>query len=156
MKKFALIGVMSLALIGCSATPSSVDWQANNQVVMNQAEITLKSSLWLNKMPMISDSAEESKEQASKLHGALYLESAIAFSSDLDVFVVALKQGEQEWTLTKEAFEIRRHSDKAWEVSFKWDAKLDATEKVNIAVGLQQGESTQWLVDQNINVDKVY
>lgn len=53
MKKLALVSLSAALLAGCASEP--VGWEQDNQVVISEATVSLKSNLWLNKMPTIGE-----------------------------------------------------------------------------------------------------
>jgi len=146
MKKIALACVLALA--GCSTT--NVSWDQDNQIDVAQSTVNLKSNLWLNKMPTIGE------EQEHNLHGALYLESSADLPADLTVKSVSLKQGDNTWLVDGEALELRTHSETQWEVAFVWQLDVDAEKVVDVAVEVEQGGLSQWLVEKEVKVDSVY
>ena len=146
MKKIALACVLALA--GCSTT--NVSWDQDSQIEVAQSTVTLKSNLWLNKMPTIGE------EQEHNLHGALYLESNSDLPADLTVKSVSLKQGENTWIVDGEALDLRTHSETQWEVAFVWQLDVDADLAVDVAVEVEQAGQSQWLVENEVKVDSVY
>ncbi|WP_394248937.1 hypothetical protein [Vibrio profundi] len=146
MKKIALACVLALA--GCSTT--NVSWDQDSQIEVSQSTVTLKSNLWLNKMPTIGE------EQEHNLHGALYLESDSDLPADLTVKSVSLKQGENTWIVDGEALDLRTHSETQWEVAFVWQLDVDADLVVDVAVEVEQAGQSQWLVENEVKVDSVY
>lgn len=146
MKKIALACVLALA--GCSTT--NVSWDQDSQIEVAQSTVTLKSNLWLNKMPTIGE------EQEHNLHGALYLESNSDLPADLTVKSVSLKQGENTWIVNGEALDLRTHSETQWEVAFVWQLDVDADLAVDVAVEVEQAGQSQWLVENEVKVDSVY
>lgn len=146
MKKIALACVLALA--GCSTT--NVSWDQDSQIEVAQSTVTLKSNLWLNKMPTIGEGQEHN------LHGALYLESNSDLPADLTVKSVSLKQGENTWIVDGEALDLRTHSETQWEVAFVWQLDVDADLAVDVAVEVEQAGQSQWLVENEVKVDSVY
>ncbi|MBW3697103.1 hypothetical protein EK599_15490 [Vibrio sp. T187] len=146
MKKIALVGLLALA--GCTTT--AVSWQQDNQIEVAQSTVTLKSNLWLNKMPTIGE------EQDKNLHGALYLEANNDLPADLAVKSVSIKQGDNTWMIDGDALELRTHNETQWEVAFVWQLAIDNTKTVDVALELEHGGNAQWLVESAVNIDSVY
>ncbi|WP_117235888.1 hypothetical protein [Vibrio maerlii] len=152
MKKLALVGLSVMALAGCSSiTTSEVDWSADATAMKAATDVTLRSNLWLNKMPMIGDERNE-----ETLHGALYLESSSYLPAELDVTQVVLRQGTETWSIYADDVELRTHSATAWEVAFKWQLEIDPEQPVDVAVELIKEEKTEWVVNNQVKLDVVY
>ncbi len=152
MKKLVLVGLGVMALAGCSSmSSSSVDWSADAQALESSVNVTLKSNLWLNKMPMIGDPKDE-----ETLHGALYLESENYLPAQLDVAQVVLRQGDEVWALYADDIELRNHSAAAWEVAFKWQLELDPDQPIDVAVELTLDGTSEWVVNNQVKLDVVY
>lgn len=149
MKKHLLTSLAILGLMGCTSQ-SPITWEDGNQAMLAGEVVTLKSNLWIDKMPMIG----EKKEQ--NLHGALYLESENVIPADLVVESVTLKQGEQTWLLDGDDIELRTHSNTQWEVVFTWQFDLNPEQPVDVAIQVNADEMVQWLVEKNVGIDSVY
>ena len=148
MKKLALVSLGVALLAGCATQP--VGWEQDNQIVVADTKVTLKSNLWLNKMPTIGE------VQDSTLHGALYLESESTLPPELDVESITLQQGEDSWMIDGDLLELRTHSPNQWEVVFVWQFPIDSSLPVNIALQLNNNDTIEWLVEKNVKVDTVY
>ncbi|KJR31943.1 hypothetical protein BOO92_16950 [Vibrio navarrensis] len=149
MKRWAL-ATLSLALLaGCSTQPA-ISWQQDNQVTVNQSVIELKSTLWVNQMPMVGE------QEAQSLHGSLYLSSNGELPANLTVNLLTIKQGEQQWNLSESELEVRTHSENQWEVAFNWQGEFDIEQPVDIALQLENQATILWLVERKVAIDKVY
>lgn len=146
MKKLALACVIALA--GCST--AQVEWQQDNQVEVAETTITMKSNLWLNKMPTIGESQDKT------LHGAIYLESDTQLPATLAVESLTVKQGADTLLVTSDDLDLRTHSQTQWEVAFVWQLEIDSDKPVDVAVELKDGEIVKWLVEKDVKVDTVY
>ncbi|MBE3651570.1 hypothetical protein [Vibrio navarrensis] len=149
MKRWAL-ATLSLALLaGCSTQPA-ISWQQDNQVTVNQSVIELKSTLWVNQMPMVGE------QEAQSLHGSLYLSSNGELPANLTVNLLTIKQGEQQWNLSESELEVQTHSENQWEVAFNWQGEFDIEQPVYIALQLENQATILWLVERKVAIDKVY
>mgnify|MGYP000046816186 FL=1 len=148
MKKLALMSLGVALLAGCASEP--VGWEQDNQVVISQATVSLKSNLWLNKMPTIGE------VQDNTLHGALYLESDNTLPAELDVESISIQQGEDTWRIDGDLLELRTHNQNQWEVAFVWQFPIDAAKPVNVALMLNHNGQVDWLVEKNVKIDTVY
>ncbi|MBE3669566.1 hypothetical protein BOO24_09875 [Vibrio navarrensis] len=149
MKRWAL-ATLSLALLaGCSTQPA-ISWQQDNQVTVNQSVIELKSTLWVNQMPMVGE------QEAQSLHGSLYLSSNGELPANLTVNLLTIKQGEQQWNLSESELEVRTHSENQWEVAFNWQGEFDIEQPVDIALQIENQATILWLVERKVAIDKVY
>ncbi|WP_299685432.1 hypothetical protein [uncultured Vibrio sp.] len=147
MKKLAFAACI-VALAGCSA--SQVEWQQDNQVKVSSATVTMKSNLWLNKMPSIGEAQDKT------LHGSIYLESDSQLPATLAVESVTVKQGADTLLVTADDLDLRTHSETQWEVAFVWQLEIDSDKSVDVAVELKDGETVKWLVEKDVKVDTVY
>lgn len=147
MKKLAFSACV-LALAGCS-TPQ-VEWQKGTQVEVSTAIVTMKSNLWLNKMPMIGEDQDET------LHGVIYLESTSQLPATLAVESVTVKQGADTLLVTADDLDLRIQSETQWEVAFVWQLDIESEKAVDVAVLLRDGEIVKWLVEKDVKVDTVY
>lgn len=148
MKKLATVSLGVALLAGCAT--QQVGWEQDNQVVISEATVTLKSNLWLNKMPTIGE------VQDSTLHGALYIESDATLPAELDVESISIQQGEETWLIDGDLLELRTHSPNQWEVVFVWQFPVDAAQPVDVALLLKNGEKVDWLVEKDVAIDTVY
>ncbi|NOH80623.1 hypothetical protein F0231_12815 [Vibrio sp. RE86] len=148
MKKLALVSLGVALLAGCATQP--VGWEQDNQIVVADTKVTLKSNLWLNKMPTIGE------VQDSTLHGTLYLESENTLPPELDVESITLQQGEDSWMIDGDLLELRTHSPNQWEVVFVWQFPIDSNLPVNVALQLNNNDTIEWLVEKDVKVDTVY
>ncbi|KLN67110.1 MULTISPECIES: hypothetical protein [Vibrio] len=148
MKKLALMSLGVALLAGCASEP--VGWEQDNQVIISQVTVSLKSNLWLNKMPTIGE------VQDNTLHGALYLESDKALPAELDVESISIQQGEETWQIDGDLVELRTHNQNQWEVVFVWQFPIDAAKPVNVALMLNNNGQVEWLVEKNVKIDMVY
>ncbi|MGF1752467.1 hypothetical protein L4C33_02580 [Vibrio makurazakiensis] len=146
MKKIAL--VCALALAGCATT--NVSWDQDSQIEVAQSTVTLKSNLWLNKMPTIGEASEHN------LHGALNLASTADLPADLTVNNVSIKQGENTWLIDGDDLDLRTHNESQWEVAFTWQLGVDVEQTVDVALEVEQAGKTQWLVEKDVKIDAVY
>ncbi|KGK18966.1 hypothetical protein BOO29_03665 [Vibrio navarrensis] len=149
MKRWAL-ATLSLALLAGCSTPPAISWQQDNQVTVNQSVIELKSTLWVNQMPMVGE------EETQSLHGSLYLSSNGELPASLTVNHLTIKQGEQQWNLSESNLEVRTHSENQWEVAFNWQGEFDMEKPVDIALQLENQATILWLVERKVAIDKVY
>ena len=147
MKKLAFAACVA-ALAGCSAP--QVEWQQDNQVEVSTTTITMKSNLWLNKMPTIGEAQDKT------LHGAIYLESDSQLPASLAVESITVKQGADTLLITADALDLRTHNETQWEVAFVWQLEIDNEQPVDVAVELKDGETVKWLVEKDVKVDTVY
>lgn len=146
-------GVMlgAALLTGCSASPSvDAPWGSGQTAEVADATVSLTSNLWINAMP----SADAESDQA--LNGALYIESKHELPASLDVVSVALRQGDKQWLVSAQDFELRSHSDQRWEVAFAVGANIDEQVKVDVALQLASGELQTWLIERGVEVDTTY
>ncbi|WP_260260848.1 hypothetical protein [Vibrio intestinalis] len=148
MKKFAAISLGIALLAGCSSP--QVGWEQDNQIMVAQNSVELKSNLWLNKMPTIGEVQDQT------LHGALYLESNAALPAELMVQSIAIRQGDEEWLIDGDLLELRTHSENHWEIAFVWQFSVDPDQPVDVAVMLNNGEHEEWLVEKSVAIDQVY
>lgn len=148
MKKFAAISLGIALLTGCSSP--QVGWEQDNQIMVAQNSVELKSNLWLNKMPTIGEVQDQT------LHGALYLESNAALPAELMVQSIAIRQGGEEWLIDGDLLELRTHSENQWEIAFVWQFSVDPEQPVDVAVMLNNGEHEEWLVEKSVVIDQVY
>ncbi|MDA0149734.1 hypothetical protein [Vibrio sp. LaRot3] len=148
MKKFAAISLGIALLAGCSSP--QVGWEQDNQIMVAQNSVELKSNLWLNKMPTIGEVQDQT------LHGALYLESNAALPAELMVQSIAIRQGGEEWLIDGDLLELRTHSENQWEIAFVWQFSVDPEQPVDVAVMLNNGELEEWLVEKSVVIDQVY
>jgi len=149
MNKLALVSLGAALLAGCANDPA-IEWQQSNQAVVAEAKVTLKSNLWLNKMPIIG------QEQDNTIHGALYLESDAALPAELGVDSVILQQGGDSWEIDAEQVELRTHNPSHWEVAFAWQFPIDADKPVDVALKLDNNGQVAWLVEKGVKIDSVY
>ena len=147
MKKLAFAACV-VALAGCSAP--QVEWQQDNQVEVSTTTITMKSNLWLNKMPTIGEA------QDNTLHGAIYLESDSQLPATLAIESVTVKQGADTLLITSDDLDLRTHNETKWEVAFAWQLEINSEQPVDVAVELKDGEVVKWLVEKDVKVDTVY
>ena len=147
MKKLAFAACV-VALAGCSAP--QVEWQQDNQVEVSTTTITMKSNLWLNKMPTIGEA------QDNTLHGAIYLESDSQLPATLAIESVTVKQGADTLLITSDDLDLRTHNETKWEVAFTWQLEINSEQPVDVAVELKDGEVVKWLVEKDVKVDTVY
>ena len=147
MKKIAFAACV-VALAGCSAP--QVEWQQDNQVEVSTTTITMKSNLWLNKMPTIGEA------QDNTLHGAIYLESDSQLPATLAIESVTVKQGADTLLITSDDLDLRTHNETKWEVAFAWQLEINSEQPVDVAVELKDGEVVKWLVEKDVKVDTVY
>lgn len=147
MKKIAFAACV-VALAGCSAP--QVEWQQDNQVEVSATTITMKSNLWLNKMPTIGEA------QDNTLHGAIYLESDSQLPATLAIESVTVKQGADTLLITSDDLDLRTHNETKWEVAFAWQLEINSEQPVDVAVELKDGEVVKWLVEKDVKVDTVY
>ncbi|UTT85567.1 hypothetical protein LZI70_04630 [Vibrio pelagius] len=147
MKKIAFAACV-VALAGCSAP--QVEWQQDNQVEVSTTTITMKSNLWLNKMPTIGEA------QDNTLHGAIYLESDSQLPATLAIESVTVKQGADTLLITSDDLDLRTHNETKWEVAFTWQLEINSEQPVDVAVELKDGEVVKWLVEKDVKVDTVY
>ncbi|KOO14699.1 DNA polymerase III subunit beta [Vibrio xuii] len=148
MKKVALVSLGVALLAGCAT--QQVGWEQDNQAVIAESTVTLKSNLWLNKMPTIGE------VQDNTLHGALYLESDSTLPAELDVENISIQQGEETWVIDGDLLEMRTHSPNQWEVVFVWQFPVDPNQPVNVALLLNNNDKVEWLVENNVKIDTVY
>jgi hypothetical protein len=149
MKKLASVVIATALLTGCSAVPE-VNWKQDSQIMMNQVNIELKSSLWVNLMPTIGDTRELS------LHGSLSLESEQELPANLTVEALIIKQGDKEWVVGEELLETRTTSENQWEVAFTWQNELNTEKWVDLAILLDDEGEKRWLVEKYVKIKKVY
>lgn len=149
MNKLALVSLGAALLAGCANDPA-IEWQQSNQAVVAEAKVTLKSNLWLNKMPTIG------QEQDNTIHGALYLESDAALPAELGVDSVTLQQGGESWEIDAEQVELRTHNPSQWEVAFAWQFPIDADKPVDVALKLDNNGQVAWLIEKGVKIDSVY
>ena len=147
--KIRVICSLGLALLAGCSSPQVV-WPQDNQTEVNNAQIQLKSNLWLNKMPTIGDMQE------SNLHGALYLQSSQPLPADLEVQSVSLRQDAEVWLVEADDLELRTHTENQWEVVFAWQFELDPSQTIDVAIMLKNGERVEWLVEKSVVIDTVY
>ncbi|MEZ9057085.1 hypothetical protein [Vibrio pelagius] len=147
MKKIAFAACV-VALAGCSAP--QVEWQQDNQVEVSATTITMKSNLWLNKMPTIGEAQDKT------LHGAIYLESDSQLPATLAIESVTVKQGADTLLITSDDLDLRTYNETKWEVAFAWQLEISSEQPVDVAVELKDGEVVKWLVEKDVKVDTVY
>lgn len=148
MKRIAL--ALAIALSGCAATMNTTDWQGSTFTYIAGEGITLQSNVWLNKMPVVG-------ETGIKVNAALSLNALTTISSDIEVVQVLFRQGEQEWHLSEEQYEIRPHEENYWEIAASWKGDVDPSQRIDIAVELTDGHgSSEWLVEEQVKVAEVF
>lgn len=147
MKKLAFT-ICVLALAGCSAP--QVEWQQDNQAEVSAVTVTMKSNLWLNKMPTLRETQDKT------LHAAIYLGSDSQLPATLAVERVIVKQGADTLLVTADDLDLRTYSETQWEVAFVWQLEIDSEKPVDVAVELKDGETVRWLVEKDVKVDMVY
>ncbi|NAW55924.1 MULTISPECIES: hypothetical protein [unclassified Vibrio] len=148
MKKLAVACLTSVLLWGCSVHP--VAWEQSNVATIANIAVSLKSTLWLNKMPTV----EEETDQV--LHGALYLSSDQSMPADLDAEALIIKQGDNTWQIDAKQLEVRTQSENRWEVVFAEPVGVNDRARVDVALRLSEGAKTQWLIEKNVKIDVVY
>ncbi len=148
MKKLAVLSLGVALMMGCTSQP--VGWEQGNQLEVAGATVSLKSNLWINKMPTIGE------VQDSTLHGALYLESDKPLPAELDVESVSIQQGDQTWIIDGDLLEMRTHNQNQWEVVFVWQIPLDLDQPVDVALHIKREDKVDWLVEKNVKIDTVY
>ncbi|PMH39765.1 hypothetical protein BCU68_06600 [Vibrio sp. 10N.286.49.B3] len=154
MKKVALICVLALASVGCASQQDKhVEWQQSSTAELAQTAVSLQSNLWLNMMPMITESGSE---PAILLHGSLQLSGVSDLAADMEVEAVTIRQGGQLWNIPAQNLEVRTFSTARWEVVFQSDIELDESKPVDVAVELKQAQASVTLVDNQVKVEKVY
>lgn len=148
MKRIAL--ALAIALAGCATTMNTTDWQGNTFTYIVGERVTLQSNVWLNKMPMVG-------EVGVKANAALSLNALTTISSDIEVVQVLFRQGEQEWHLSDDQYEIRPHEENYWEIAASWKGEVDPSQRIDIAVELTDGNgSSEWLVEEQVKVAEVF
>ncbi|KFI10199.1 hypothetical protein F0223_12320 [Vibrio coralliilyticus] len=148
MKKIALVALGAALLAGCSTAP--VGWEQDNQTEVEDATVSLKSNLWLNKMPTLGEVQDQT------LHGALYLQSDKVLPATLEVESISIKQGEDSWIIDGDLLDLRTHNQSHWEVAFVWQFAVDADKPVDVALMLKNGDKVEWLVEKDVVIDTVY
>ncbi|MBD1566303.1 hypothetical protein [Vibrio sp. S12_S33] len=151
MKKIALASLAMALLAGCGSP--QIDWQQDNLAVVSNITIGLKSTLWMNQMPAISD---EETPAAPALHGILRLDSSAVLPANLTVDALVIQQGSRSWIVDSDSLELRTYSENQWEVVFERKIEANTDEAVDIALQLSDGEKAQWLVDRGVMIDNVY
>lgn len=151
MKKIALASLAMALLAGCSSP--QIDWQQDNLAVVSNITIGLKSTLWMNQMPAISD---KETPAAPALHGTLRLDSSAVLPANLTVDALVIQQGSRSWIVDSDSLELRTYSENQWEVVFERQIEANTDEAVDIALQLSDGEKAQWLIDRGVMIDKVY
>ncbi|MEF1288939.1 hypothetical protein [Vibrio sp. M260118] len=149
MNKLVLVSLGTALLAGCANDPI-IEWQQSNHAIVAEAQVTLKSNLWLNKMPAIG------QEQDNTIHGALYLESDGVLPAELGVESVTLQQGEESWEVDADQVELRTHNPEQWEVAFAWQFPIDPEKTVNVALKLDNNGQVSWLIEKDVTIDTVY
>ncbi|KGY13705.1 DNA polymerase III subunit beta [Vibrio tubiashii] len=149
MNKLVLVSLGTALLAGCVNDPV-IEWQQSNHAIVAEAKVTLKSNLWLNKMPAIGQA------QDNTIHGALYLESDGALPAELGVESVTLQQGEESWEVDAEQVELRTHNPEQWEVAFAWQFPIDLEKPVDVALKLDNNGQVSWLIEKDVTIDTVY
>ncbi|MGP8307018.1 hypothetical protein [Vibrio sp. YIC-376] len=149
MKKLASVVIATALLTGCSAVPE-VNWKQDSQITINQVNIELKSSLWVNLMPTIGGTQQPS------LHGSLSLESDQELPANLTVEALIIKQGDKEWVVGEESLETRTNSENQWEVAFNLQNELNTEKWVDLAILLDDEGEKRWLVEKYVKINKVY
>ncbi len=149
MNKLASVAIATALLTGCSAVPD-VNWKQNSLITMNQVTIELKSNLWVNLMPTISET------QSPSLHGLLSLESEQQLPANLTVEALIIKQGDKEWLISEELLETRTYSENEWEVAFSWQNEINTEKSVDLAILLDDAGEKRWLVETYVKINKVY
>ncbi|WP_070962381.1 hypothetical protein [Vibrio sonorensis] len=148
MKKVAAV-VLGLGLLaGCSSQQG--EWVDNRPVEFAGTSLSLESNLWFNKMPTIGE------VQDKTLHGAVYLEAEETLPADLEIESVTLRQGDEVVLIEGDLLELRTHSEHKWEVAFVWQLELEESQPVDVALTLNDGQSSQIIVEQDVKIDSVY
>ncbi len=154
MKKFVLV-LFAVILVGCSNTQSfdakEVNWQQDNIAALADTSIQLKSSLWTDQMPTIGES-----NSPQALNGTLTLATSAELPADLIVKMVVVKQGKQTWLINGEETELRTQSEDRWEVVFSSELDIDIEKEVDVALDLSDTNGDVWLIERNVQIDKVY
>ncbi len=154
MKKFAL-ALLAMIVVGCSNTQSfnasDVNWQQDNLAALADTTLQLKSSLWTDHMPKVGES-----DQSQALNGTLTLETSGELPAELVVKLVVIKQDAQSWPIPGDETELRTQSENRWEVVFHSELDIDIEKGVDVALELNDANGYVWLVERNVQIDKVY
>ncbi|MCK6262421.1 hypothetical protein KP803_03960 [Vibrio sp. ZSDE26] len=151
MKKQIALASLAVALLaGCQN--SDVNWQQSSSVMIEESQVVLKSSLWIDRMPSIG----ESSSSEENFHAALSLESINELPADLEVVSVTIKQGNETWLIESEEIDIRTHSANQWELAVSWQLPISPDLPADIAIQLNNKGQEKWLVDHDVNIDVVY
>ncbi len=158
MKKIGAI-LFAIALSGCGSTidldssvavNSAVDWYSNSRAFIAGETVTLSSYVWVNKMPSPDDDSVKS-------HATLRLSSPSLIAPETDVLQVVIRQGNKQWNLNKEEYELRIDNSESWEIAAAWNGELNHELPVDLAVEVSSIDTeSKWLVQEGVNVDEVF
>jgi hypothetical protein len=158
MKKIGAI-LFAIALSGCGtaidmdgsvAVNTLVDWQSNSRAFIAGETVTLTSYVWINKMPSPDD-------DSVKAHATLRLTSPSFIAPETDILQVVIRQGNKQWDLTEEEYELRADDSDSWEIAAAWNGELNHELPVDLAVEVSSIDTeSKWLVQEAVNVDEVF
>lgn len=151
-----MLGVALLSgsfLFGCTATTTddNIQWDSKSTSEIEQHQVTLSTTMWINKMPMID------ADPIAPLHGSLLLSSDSEIPADLSVESIWVRHGNESLKINEGEFEMMALSDLQWQVSFKQSPHFaEDVSSLDIAIQLKSDNQVIWLTEQGVDVDIVY
>ncbi|CAH0538752.1 hypothetical protein [Vibrio marisflavi] len=149
MKKFLLASLVLVLLAGCSSAPQGI-WCQDNQAQVSGDRIVMKSNLWVTNVPATVEGQDQT------LHGTLYLDSHKPLPPNLGVVEVSVKQGDKTWVFYGEDLEVQTNYENQWQVAFEWEkVPVNLAKPVDVALQVKNGKRSEWLVEQEVQVNSV-